>query len=706
VDAETSGGCTNEALRVQNGWSGTPDCRGYERVSPQDKGADIEANSVSNAVAGQSAPDGDSATFFSTGAFAGAESLGLGDSYLTVREEGGWTSKAISVPRLEHDHVFPVLNAWSLGCTAGLEKCVQETPTPLVEGAPDSYRSLYVRDNSSGAYELVTTATPPNVPPGPAEYDLQWTGASDDFSQVIFDANDALTPEAPSPSSAPINLYEWEEGSLRLVNILPDDSVASGGAVAGAGGGPNDVVGVQGSTVHAMSGDGGRVFFTSPVPGHGNSQLYVREDHISTTEVSQSQRSPEDPHGPQPAVFQMATPGGRYVFFTCRAELTDSSNTGTEDQGKDLYRYDTATGELIDLSVDENPADSSGAAVREAVAASNDGSRVYFTASGSFATGAQEGNLNLYMWQEGVTGGNVRFIASGNPTIIIDEGSAYGEGTERVTPDGRILTFVSNEPLTDYDNAEQPEVYLYDADTEEIICVSCNLNRTTAVGASALSGGIEENGHKQPRNLARDGSRLFFESKEALAPGDTNGTTDVYEWEAPGVGTCTESVGAFVPAIHGCLLLISSGTSPEKSNFVDASANGEDAFFITRSRLVPQDTDDLTDLYDARVDGGFASPQAFASCSGEGCREPGGSSPAAVVPGSSKLLGPGNARNCQALAALASQLNRRAAKLRHDAKQGGSARLLREANRLTKRAKRARKEAKHCRKRGRKEVSR
>ena len=40
-----------------------------------------------------------------------------------------------------------------------------------------------------------------------------------------------------------------------------------------------------------------------------------------------------------------------------------------------------------------------------------------------------------------------------------------------------------------------------------------------------------------------DGGRIFFETREALVPSDTNGQTDVYEYE------------------QGHLYLISSGTS-------------------------------------------------------------------------------------------------------------------------------------------------
>ena len=47
--------------------------------------------------------------------------------------------------------------------------------------------------------------------------------------------------------------------------------------------------------------------------------------------------------------------------------------------------------------------------------------------------------------------------------------------------------------------------------------------------------------------------------------------------------------------------LISSGTAEQESAFLEASENGDDAFFITAQPLVAADHDTNYDLYDARV---------------------------------------------------------------------------------------------------------
>src|SRR5262245_4302607 len=71
-----------------------PDGRAYEMVRPPDKnGNDV---SIGNAAI---APDGNTATFLSFGAFAGAQAGALGGQYLTRRGDPGWTTQGISPPQ-------------------------------------------------------------------------------------------------------------------------------------------------------------------------------------------------------------------------------------------------------------------------------------------------------------------------------------------------------------------------------------------------------------------------------------------------------------------------------------------------------------------------------------------------------------------------------------------------------------------------------
>jgi hypothetical protein len=71
------------------------------------------------------------------------------------------------------------------------------------------------------------------------------------------------------------------------------------------------------------------------------------------------------------------------------------------------------------------------------------------------------------------------------------------------------------------------------------------------------------------------------------------------------------------------VLLISPGTGTVDSNFLAMDENGANVFFTTRDRLVPADTDELLDLYDAREGGGGfpgGSEVGASECGGEACR--------------------------------------------------------------------------------------
>src|SRR5262249_45922947 len=74
----------------------------------------------------------------------------------------------------------------------------------------------------------------------------------------------------------------------------------------------------------------------------------------------------------------------------------------------------------------------------------------------------------------------------------------------------------------------------------------------------------------------------------------TNGVEDAYEYDA----------------LTGQVHLLSSGTGEYPSWFLDASADGSDAFIITAQPLLGWDHDQAYDLYDVRIGGGFPEPPA------------------------------------------------------------------------------------------------
>ena len=89
----------------------------------------------------------------------------------------------------------------------------------------------------------------------------------------------------------------------------------------------------------------------------------------------------------------------------------------------------------------------------------------------------------------------------------------------------------------------------------------------------------------------------------------------------------------------GCVYLLSGGTSTANSAFLDASESGDDLFIVTRAKLVSGDEDDLFDVYDVRV--GTAPPTPPA-CTGTGCQGVPSPAPIFATPSSVTFEGVGN----------------------------------------------------------------
>jgi hypothetical protein len=308
---------------------------------------------------------------------------------------------------------------------------------------------------------------------------------------------------------------------------------------------------------------------------------------------------------------------------------------------------------------------------RGVLGASADASRAYLVSEEALGgvngegESAVAGKPNLYFHE---AGGQFRFVGllEGGRRDFSSIAASPIFQAARVSADGLHAAFVSTAPITGYDNTDvateeaDAEVFVYDAGGNggegKVLCASCNPSGARPVGHEVKVGGhtseaqaagsipgFQNNDLYAPRALSEDGRRLFFDSYDALSPRDTNGQQDVYEWEAPGEGTCEESSAAYSAQNGGCVDLISSGKSPLESEFIDASPSGRDAFFTTLSSLVPQDFG-LVDVYDAREGGGFPPPPAKpAACEGEACQNA-PEAPNDPTPSSESFQGAGNVR--------------------------------------------------------------
>jgi hypothetical protein len=610
-----------------------PDGRAWELVSPPNKhgaaievmareGPPIEASENGDALAyaasasTESTPEGNPAKIYTTA--------------LATRGGDGWSSRDITPPHRQasgneagrtSEYVF-----FSSDLSLGAVFQIGANPTPLAptpaEAVPTE-QTVYVRNNLTARYEALVTVG--NVPAG-TKFGVQrgpeLLGASPDLEHVVLSSTVPLTA---APIVASTDLYEWTGGQLRLVSALPDGAPASAPTL---GRSDSDVQ-------RAVSDDGERVIWAA------SNELFVREH---ATQEQSALANGEECTEPAKACTVLLAPGATYqtasstgslVFFTDEQPLTGDSTA--QPGAPDLYAYDVNDRKLTDLTVDDNAGES--AAVQGAVlGASEDGSRVYFVASGVLAGKNEQGQapvaggLNVYLVEtkdSGEVWERPRFIAALSAEDGPDWEPELGSHTSRVSPNGNFLAFMSDASLTGYDNIDvrsgQPdeEVYLYDAGSERLACASCNpsnerpegfldpgqeealVDRTDVWQGRWLAANIPGwtlydlgTAYYQSRYLSNSG-RLFFNSDEALVPQDVDGTEDVYEYEPPGVGSCSSADATYSPRSGGCVALISSGRSGEESAFLDASESGGDVFFVTAAKLVSQDYDTDLDVYDA-----------------------------------------------------------------------------------------------------------
>ncbi len=674
---------TGETVSLRTYRPGTEapaDDRAWELVSPAQK------NSAEVAVPGTAAgffeirtvriqagaSSGEALTYTSWTSFANAEGSSGTNQYLSKRTAGGWQTENISPFGFSNNPTAPSFTGFNPDLRFGAFK---QSQPPLSENCAEGHANLYLRDNESGALACLTPEAPNSMPKDGACF--VFAGASEDGSRAFFAAN---VPYAGAPEGVgPFSLYEWSasEGKLRVVSVLSGESEPVApteritfGANAGTGGGTENCQTGLTNMRHVISADGTRAIWTYTSEDTSKpSQLLVR---VNGTETIQLDALPQEKPGFGPAgggVFWAASTDGSVVYFTDANRLISGSKS---EKGKpDLYRYEFGNSNpLTNLTKGAVPGD-----VQGVVGASDDGSYVYFVAgavlSGEEENGAgqkaSEGANNLYLNHEDKTS----FIGILAPEMDDNVRSEQPRNlSARVSPDGRHLAFLSVEAkaLAGYDNTLADETitggqhcewdpvadeftnsplcrqaFLYDAEAKELTCVSCNPSGARPLGPTLLPGWT--NVYEGPRYLSDDGSRMFFETYDALGPSDENGKRDVYEFEFEGAGSCDSQSPAFDPASGGCHFLVSSGKSTGQSYLVDASANGRDVFFSTRAQLVGWDENDNYDVYDAREGGGFPEPPpAPPICVGEGCKAPPSAPPGSSSPATPHIQGPENAR--------------------------------------------------------------
>src|SRR6476659_1553054 len=600
--APATGPCPNEQIRQQQRSTRLGDCRAYELISSVSKNSVIVNSSALSL-------DGTRVLFV----VVGGVSEGGASIFTATRGAQGWEPHSILPPRDQIvDDLYQLIMA-----SNDLTHTIMLAAHGILNASAGSLVRLDVgqtqtvlEDFTLGEMSVASNSRVALV--------------SDDAQHVFIDSS---KPTDPGHQPETLNVYDYGVEPPLLISRLPDGSVPACGVsdqYEFASGGPGNLAG---ASEHWNSSGGSRLFFQS----RGNdapdcddpSELYRRDIAAGeTTLISGPALS-----GDSDATFLQASADGSAVVYATTASLTvDDTNSDP-----DVYRWTEGVGNecltcvVADAAVRAKLDQTSAGGFSTSLAVSEDLSHVYFDSQKELAPGATEGVDNLYVWHQG----QIDYVSP----FDLDTNNLTGEPLSGgdLTPDGNVLIFRAA-GLSAADNGTQ-QYYRYDDRDGSVTCVSCPPAGmpapTTDVQAKlifASVGGVEVNG----RTVSDDGSRFFFSTSSPLVPGDSNGASDVYEWH------------------DGTISLISDGTSIRGSTGLDqlvtVSADGRDALFTSFSRLTPGVPDDARQLYDARIDGGFAEPPTPAPCAGEGCQGAPSSASAGATAGSAAFAGPGNAR--------------------------------------------------------------
>jgi hypothetical protein len=653
------------AVFVRLASASLPDHRAYEMVSaPAKQGSDVVPNSFKTV----SATDGNGVAYVGLGAFGAVRGTATDVQYIARRTgtpgTNGWASTAVNPPgqALALITLFqgaaPSFEAFTPDLHDGIFRSWKSlTDTPNVAGTINDYRLRNLETNQSTAELLSASTAPLNPTPRYGPWQNRFAGASTDLTHVIVQSPWNLTGDGSFSDVG--DLYEQVHGlGVRRVGRIPtgtntecDDSIPGSECIDAppvqAGLPVSLLPGGSEYSSGMISADGSRILFQGPA-GAPSGPIYMREDGVRTFQINASERTtPETPETAQ--LWAMSTDGTR-VLFTTNEGLLDTDNDGGN---ADLYLYDRTAPERERLTLlSQDTTGDPVISVLGVVGASADAHYVYFVSNGQLVPDAPTGvGQGLYVWHDG----QIRYIGRFDDTNLANLNTPATQWqfltsarTSRVSPDGRHLLFMSwnDDGFRDrggyggYDHGQcvfggaNPcrELYLYSADDGSLACVSCNPRASTATGDALIDilPGISASPAMQwaSRALSDDGQHVFFSTQEALVPEDSNGKWDAYEYDTP----------------TGTIHLLSTGTSPSDSYFMDASPDGHDAFFVTRQQLVGWDTDDNYDLYDARTNGGLPEPPTPAQpCTNDGCRPPATATPTATTGASAQFKGTGNA---------------------------------------------------------------
>jgi hypothetical protein len=446
---------------------------------------------------------------------------------------------------------------------------VFETFEPLTPDDTDLAKDVYRRSGSTTTLVSTTSTS-----------DAGFAGMSTDGQRVLFETEDRLDPTNDEDDLT--DIYERVGGTTTLVSTGPDETIAD----------------VEASLWVGHSSDATKVAFITTNSLTSNdvdaeNDIYVgfsgNPDATSLVSLGTTQ-SPD---------FSDMSANGEHVFFESAESLVAEDTDGLTD----VYRWTSGVVTLVSVGTDSAEARYEGS--------SADGLRVFFRTTDALP-GDPDSASDVYE----LSGADVTQISTGP-----DEISSIPAAFAGASSDGTRVFFETEESLTSDDmDGGSFDVYERAGDSTSLVSAGGNGEFLASFAGAAADGGrvffetaeplsasdgdseadiyeragtattlISGGNGAFPTDFAgssTDGSRVFFETDEAVCAGDGDTVADVYE------------------RFGGATTLVSSGgNGPQPAAFLGSSDDGGRVLFETSESVSPADADGgFSDIYAASVD--------------------------------------------------------------------------------------------------------
>jgi Tol biopolymer transport system component len=331
---------------------------------------------------------------------------------------------------------------------------------------------------------------------------------------------------------------------------------------------PADSLRSDGVRVVGSSADAREVFFLSPdrlVPADRDNGGDLYES--AGRRLSLLATGDGEPGGAEDASFRYVTPDGKRVFFQTAKPLTPNDT----DSAIDVYER---APEGLTL-VSTGPADSNGPQPARFQAASPDGQHVVFATTAALTPDDSDGAVDLYERSGGTTTLVTKGTAQGVVAVNREQRETFGVPHQRavLSDDGSRVVFATAERLSPSDHDDQ--IDLYEASGGAVALLSTGPADDGSCPATDCDAELE--------SASPDASRIVFDTREALVPGDVDGANDLYE--RAGGTTTLLSVGA-------------SGQDVSFPEFLDASTDASRVLFASADKLTADDRDRYPDVFE------------------------------------------------------------------------------------------------------------